>query len=107
MKISELEKLILDNASKFNLSKGKQILEDGNLPEISIKKVKNDNNIYGNFNSENKIQSYNSHLKINILNKKITFTKCQCSGFIDFDYKNNIYLCEHLVAVGLNFIYQI
>ena len=107
MKISELEKLILDNASKFNLSKGKQILEDGNLPEISIKKVKNDYNIYGNFNSENKIQSYNSHLKINILNKKITFTKCQCSGFIDFDYKNNIYLCEHLVALGLNFIYQI
>jgi superfamily II DNA or RNA helicase len=107
LKISELEKLIFDNASKFNLAKGKQILEDGNFPKINIKKIENDYNIYGNFNSENKVQSYNSHLKIDILNKRITLAKCQCSGFLDFDSKNRIYLCEHLVALGLNFIYQI
>jgi len=107
LKISELEKLILDNTSKFNLSKAKQILESDNLPKIIIKKVEDNYNIYGNFNSENKLQSCNSHLKIDIVNKKISFAKCQCSVFLEFDSKNNIYLCEHLVASGLNFIHQI
>ncbi|WP_198944307.1 SNF2 helicase associated domain-containing protein, partial [Clostridium puniceum] len=107
MKISELEKLILDNTSKFNLNKGKQILEGSNLPKINIKKAEDNYNIYGNFNSENKLQSCNSHLKIDIINKIITLAKCQCSGFLEFDSKNNVYLCEHLVALGLNFIYQI
>jgi len=107
LKISELEKLILDNASKFSLNNGKQILEDGNLLKISIKKVENNYNIYGNFNSENKVQSCNSHLKIDIVNKRITLAKCKCSGSLEFDAKNNVYLCEHLVALGLNFIHQI
>lgn len=107
MKVSELEKLILDNGSKLNLTKAREILEGGNLPKISIKKVDNNYNIYGNFISNNKIQNYNSHLKIDIINKKITLAKCQCRDLIESDFKNNIYLCEHLVTLGLIFIQQI
>lgn len=107
MKISELEKLIFDNASKLNLTRGKQILQEENLPKISIKKVDGNYNIYGNFTSDSKIQSCNSHLKIDIINKKIELTKCQCNNSMEYTFKNNIYLCEHLVASGLLFIQKI
>jgi len=107
MKISELEKIILDNSSKINLNRGKEILKRVDLTKISINKIDDNYNIYGNFKCENKIQNYNSHLKINIKNKTITLAKCDCSMFLDFDSKNNIYLCEHLVAIGLGFVAQI
>ncbi|WP_160691851.1 SNF2-related protein [Clostridium sp. C2-6-12] len=107
MKISELEKLILDNASKLNLTRGKEMLQGRELPKVSIKKVENNYNIYGSFTSDNKIQSCNSHLKINVINKKIDLAKCQCNNSIEFGSKNNIYMCEHLVALGLIFIQQI
>lgn len=107
MKISELEKLIFDNASKLNLTRGKQMLKEGNLPKISIKKVEDNYNIYGDFTSNTKTQTCNSHLKINIANKKIELTKCQCKNSLECTSKNNIYLCEHLVALGLTFIQQI
>ena len=107
MKVSELEEIILDNASKLNLNRGKEILKSKDLTKININKIDDDYNIYGNFKCENKIQSYNSHLKINIKNKRITLAKCECNMFLEFDSKNNIYLCEHLIAIGLEFIYQI
>jgi len=107
LKVSELEKIILDNASKLNFNRGKEILKSGDLTKININKIDENYNIYGNFKGENKIQIYNSHLKIDIKNKKITFAKCECSMFIEFDAKNNIYLCEHLVGIGLGFVHQI
>lgn len=107
MKVSELEKLITDNASKLNLTRGKEMLQTRNLPKISIKKVEDNYNIYGNFLSNNKIQSCNSHLKINIINKEIELAKCQCHNSLELSSRNNIYLCEHLVALGLIFIQQI
>ena len=83
------------------------MLKSGNLPKLSIKKVDNNYNIYGNFISDNKIQSCNAHLKIDTIGKKISLAKCQCSTSVEFDSKNNIYLCEHLVALGLIFVQQI
>lgn len=107
MKISELEKIILDNSSKLNFNRGKELLKRIDLNKISIKKIDDNYNIYGNFKSENKIQSYNAHLKIDIKNKIIKLSKCECYMFLEVDSKNNIYLCEHLVAIGLGFVNQI
>ena len=87
MKVSELEKIILDNVSKLNLNRGKEILKSGDLTKININKIEDNYNIYGNFKCENKIQSYNSHLKIDIRSKKITLAKCECSMFLEFDSK--------------------
>ncbi|MCE5220574.1 MAG: DEAD/DEAH box helicase [Clostridium sp.] len=107
MKVSELEKIILDKTFKLNLNRGKEILKSGDLSKININKIEDNYNIYGNFKCKNKIQSCNSHLRIDIKNKRITFAKCECSIFLEFDSKNNIYLCEHLVAIGLGFANQI
>ena len=107
MRISDLEKIILDNTSKLNFNRGKEILKSESLTKINIKKVEDYYNIYGSFKCKNKIQSYNCHLKIDIRNKRITYSKCGCSMFLEIDYKNNIYLCEHLVAIGLAFVEQI
>ncbi|BCZ46106.1 DNA helicase [Clostridium gelidum] len=107
MKISELEKIILDNTSKLNLNRAREILKRADLIEIRINRIDDYYNIYGNFKSENKIQNYNAHLKIDIIKKRIILAKCECSMFQNVDAKNNIYLCEHLVAIGLGFVNQI
>ncbi len=107
MKISELENLILENTSKLNLERAKHLLKNGELNKISINKRDDYYNIYGNFKCENKIQSYNAHLKIDFKNKRITSSKCECSIFLEGDSKNSIYLCEHLTAIGLGFIQQV
>lgn len=107
MKISELEKIILENTSKLNLNRGKEILKRGDLTKINISKIDDCYNIYGSFKCENKIQSCSSHLKINFKAKKIILSKCECDTFLEVDSKKIIYLCEHLVATSLSFIQQI
>ena len=107
MKISELEKLILESASKLNLNRGKEILKRGDLIKISISKIDDCYNIYGSFKCKNKIQSCSSHLKIDLKAKKIVLSKCECDVFLEVDSKKTIYLCEHLAATSLYFIQQI
>lgn len=107
MKISELEKLILESASKLNLNRGKEILKRGDLIKINISKIDDYYNIYGSFKYKNKIQSCNSHLKIDLRAKKIVLSKCECDIFLEVDSKKTIYLCEHLAAINLFFIQQI
>lgn len=103
MKISEIENIIINNSSKINLTRGRKINED-KLISIDIRKVENFYNIYGNFNSESSLKKYRPHLRIDLKNKKIAFSKCNCSIFEENDMKNKIYMCEHLVASGLKFI---
>ena len=103
MKISEIENIIINNSSKINLTRGRKINED-KLINIDIRKVENFYNIYGNFNSESSLKKYRPHLRIDLKNKKIAFSKCNCSIFEENDMKNRIYMCEHLVASGLKFV---
>lgn len=103
MKISEIENIIINNSSKINITRGRRINEN-KLISIDIRKVENFYNIYGNFNDDSSLKRYRPHLRIDLKNKKIAFAKCNCSIFEENDLKNNIYMCEHLVASGLKFI---
>lgn len=103
MKISELENLILKNSSKINIIRGRNLIEDNSI-DIDVHKVSSVYNVYGIIRSKNGLKNYNSHLRIDIKNKKISFGKCSCSLFQEHDFKNKIYLCEHLVATGIKFI---
>ena len=103
MKVSELEDILLKNVSKINISKGRNLLKDNSL-KIDVHKVNNVYNIYGNFKSIRHINNYTPHLRIDIKNKKLIFTKCNCSIFEENDLENRIYLCEHLIGAGLKFV---
>ena len=103
MKISELENIIIKNSSKLNIIRGRKLLEDKSF-NIDVHKVDNFYNIYGRFKSEKNNKNYNPHLRIDVINKKLSFTKCSCSIFEEGDLKNRIYMCEHIVASGLKFV---
>ena len=103
MKISELENIILENSSKISILRGKNLIEDKSL-NISIHKVDNFYNVYGDLKDNRTLKNYKPHLRIDVKNKKLTFTKCNCSIFEESNLKNRIYMCEHLVAAGLKFI---
>ena len=103
MKISELENIILKNSSKISISRGNKLIENKSL-NIDIHKVENFYNIYGSLSDSKTLKNYRPHLRIDVKNKKLTFTKCNCSIFEEGDLQNNIYMCEHLVAAGLKFV---
>lgn len=107
MKISELENLIIKNSSKYNLIKGKELLKNNSITKFNVHKIDTSYNIYGNFKSDNKTQNYSSHLKIDLKDERITLSKCSCHMFLESNSKNNIYLCEHLIATGLKFVEEI
>lgn len=107
MKINELEEIILMKSSKLNLKRANDILKNRQLLRINVNKINNSYNVYGNFESANKIQSYSAHLKIDLKKEKITLAKCSCNMFLDLENKNSIYLCEHLIAIGIKFVEEI
>lgn len=107
MKISKLEQIILHNSSKVNLNRAKHILNNKDLLKFNISKINNVYNIYGNFKSENKLQTCNTHLKIDFVEEKIIFAKCNCSMFSEIHYQNKTYLCEHLIATVLMFVEEV
>ena len=103
MKISDLENIIIRNTSKINMTRGKKLLDDKAFT-IDVHKVDNFYNIYGNFKSENNFKKCNPHLRIDMKNKKISFTKCNCNIFEGGELENKIYMCEHLVAAAMKFV---
>lgn len=104
LKVSELEDLILKNASKINLTRGKDIIASKKLSKLNVHKVGKEYNIYGNFKNDKNSFMYNPHMKINLMDKKITYAKCGCEMFSEVHGERGIYLCEHLVAIGLSFV---
>ncbi|MDR3594121.1 DEAD/DEAH box helicase [Clostridium sp.] len=107
MKISELEKIILEKTTKINLSRGREILKRGDLIKVNINKIDNFYNIYGSFKCDNKSKLYNCHLKINFKDKEIPLGKCDCEIFLKSESQSSIYLCEHQVAAALSFVNQV
>ncbi|MBE6062093.1 MAG: ATP-dependent helicase [Clostridium butyricum] len=107
MKLSKLEEIILSNTSTININRAKNILNNKELMRFNIHKSEGYYNVYGNFKSENKLQSYSAHLKIDLKEEMITLAKCNCNTYKDGVAGNNHYKCEHIIATGLKFINQV
>lgn len=106
MKISELENIVMKNSSKINITRGQE-LSKNKFFDIDIRKVDEFYNIYGTFKSNDSLKRCKPHLRIDLKNKKVVFTKCSCSIFEENDLDGRIYMCEHLTAAGMKFIQSI
>ena len=71
MKLSKFEELMIKNSSKYNMEKGKELLENKELLKLNVHKNDYIYNIYGNFKQENSNEFFSSHLKIDTKNEKI------------------------------------
>lgn len=107
MKLSKLEELVLKNTSTINVKRAEKILDDNELIKFNIHKADNFYNVYGNFKSDNKLQSYSAHLKIDFKSEKILLGRCNCNTYREGVLGNKLYKCEHIIATGLNFISQV
>ncbi|MDO5516581.1 MAG: DEAD/DEAH box helicase [Clostridium sp.] len=107
MKLSKLEELVLKNTSTINVKRAEKILDDNELIKFNIHKADNFYNVYGNFKSENKLQSYSAHLRIDFKNEKIVIGRCNCNTYKEGILSNRLYKCEHVIATGLKFISQV
>lgn len=104
MKISKLEELLLKNASKVNIIRGQKLLDENKLIKLNVNKIDNFYNIYGNFKSENKLQTYSSHIKLDIKNEMIVKCTCNCDIYKEGSRGTRTYYCEHIVSTGLKYI---
>lgn len=107
MKLSKLEEIILSNTSTINVNRAKAVLSNKELIKFNIHKSEDYYNIYGNFKSENKLQSYSAHLKIDFKKEIIVLAKCNCETYKEGALGNNRYKCEHVIATGLQFVNQV
>ena len=107
MKLSKLEVLVLSNASIININRAHTILSHNRLIEFNIHKKEKCYNIYGSFKSENKLQRYNAHLKIDLINENIVLGTCNCDAYREGVKGSKTYKCEHIIAAGLNFVTEI
>lgn len=104
MKLSKFEELIINNSSKYNIEKGKELLKNKELLKLNVHKNDYIYNIYGSFKKENSNEFFSSHLKIDTKNEKIISCRCGCDYFLDISKNDkNIYMCKHLYATGFKF----
>lgn len=107
MKLSKLEELVLKNTSTINVKRAEKILDNDELIKFNIHKADNFYNVYGNFKSENKLQSYSAHLKIDYKNERMIIGRCNCNTYREGVLGNRFYKCEHIIATGLKFVSQV
>lgn len=107
MKLSKLEELVLNNTSIVNVNRAYKILSAKKFNEFNIHKKDKYYNIYGNFKSENRLQSYNAHLKIDLVNENVVLGTCNCNAYKEGVKGNKFYKCEHIIAAGLKFVEEI
>lgn len=100
MNLNKLVSLIFDNASSLNINKGKELYSKGLISNIKSRKINNMYHIYGEAKNENKALTHNTHIIINLQEKRLEQTKCSCESYISSaPYKKN-YVCDHIAGTA-------
>lgn len=104
MKLKELEQIIFKPSSNLMRKMGKEVFGDGLVSNIRGKKIENIYHIYGDILNHIDEVEFKTHIKINLLSKKIEGVRCTCDNFKEFSRNKNLFMCEHLTATAYKFL---
>ncbi|MCY6960286.1 DEAD/DEAH box helicase [Clostridium brassicae] len=99
-----MEKVILSPSSDLMRGLGKDVFKKNLVTNIRGKKIDNMYHIYGNVLNELKAREFSTHIKIDLINKNVTFVKCSCDQFEEFSKNKKLFMCEHLTATAYKFL---
>ena len=101
MEFKIVNDILIDSTDKVRFNKGKNYYIDGYVQGV---KYTNENKILsmtGEVASANNSSIYNSSITIDLKNKEIMDTDCDCEDFIKRSSYKEATTCKHIVAVGI------
>lgn len=104
MKLKELEQIIFKPASSLMKKRGEKVFRDGLVSNIKGRKIENVHHVYGDVLNNINYKEFKTHIKINLVNKKLDGVSCTCNDFKDISINRNIFMCEHLTATAYKFL---
>ncbi len=109
MKISDLIRLLNRLGGQNARLKGNRLYREGfvNKVEAEVDYDEDEFRIYGEVKSERGRRNYNTEIFIDILEKEVVHTDCDCIDFYNNMYKNQCYGCKHIMATFEKFINQV
>ncbi|WP_027623794.1 SNF2-related protein [Clostridium lundense] len=104
MNLRELEEIIFKTSSNFMRKKGESIFKEGLVSNIKGKKIDNIYHIYGDVLKYNNGDNIKTHIKVNLLHKKLDGVSCTCDDFKEISMNKKLFMCEHLNATAYKFL---
>ncbi|MBZ9686382.1 DEAD/DEAH box helicase [Clostridium estertheticum] len=84
-------------------SEGEKSFNSGLVAKIKGKKIDNIYHIYGCVRNPTKTDEFNTHIKIDLLKKKLEGVKCSCEDFKESSTTGYLFMCSHLTATAYSF----
>ena len=103
MKLKELENIVFKSSSILMRSEGEKAFNSGLVTKIKGKKIDNIYHIYGCVRNTTKSSELNTHIKIDLLKKKLDGVKCTCEDFKESSTTGYLFMCSHLTATAYSF----
>ncbi|WP_234122026.1 DEAD/DEAH box helicase [Clostridium hydrogenum] len=104
MNLKELEEIILQSSSNLMKKWGRELFLSGEVLNIKGRKIDNIYHIYGETVNDTDLIHYKTHLKIDLLNKKLVGATCSCDDFKSNSIGTQIFMCKHLTASAYKFL---
>jgi len=103
LKLNEFTNIVFKSSSEQMRSDGEKAFNSGLVIKTNSKKIKNIYHIYGSVSNNNKSSELNTHIKINLLLKKLDGVKCTCEDFKELSNTGYLFMCSHLTATAYSF----
>ncbi|OPJ64449.1 DEAD/DEAH box helicase [Clostridium oryzae] len=103
MKLNELKLIFNKSASNAIKKEGKEIFDKGLVTHFKGKKIDEVYHIYGKVKDKSKFKEINTHLEINLKEKKIEEAVCSCGEFRELSSSGYMLKCRHLTATVYKF----
>ena len=95
--------IVFKSSSNLMRSEGEKAFNKGLVSKIKGKKIDNIYHIYGCVSNETKSSEFNTHIKIDVLKKKLDGVKCTCEDFKELSTTGYLFMCSHLTATAYRF----
>ncbi|MBU3143998.1 DEAD/DEAH box helicase [Clostridium sp. CF012] len=103
MKLKELENIVFKSSSILMRNEGEKAFNSGLVSKIKGKKIDNIYNIYGCVRNSTKTGELNTHIRIDLLKKKLEGVRCTCEDFKESSTTGYLFMCSHLTATAYSF----
>ncbi|KOF57456.1 hypothetical protein AGR56_13800 [Clostridium sp. DMHC 10] len=103
MNLEELKNIISCSSSNIIRKYGKELFLGGAVSSIKGRKIDNVYHIYGDVINSINFTHYKTHIKIDLLNKKLIGTNCSCDDFTENSIHGYNFMCPHLSATAYKF----
>ncbi|MGV8980890.1 DEAD/DEAH box helicase [Clostridium sp.] len=103
MKLKELENIVFKSSSILMRSEGEKAFNSGLVTKIKGTKIESAYHIYGCVSNETKTGELNTHIKIDLLKRKLDSVKCTCENFKESSNTGYLFMCSHITATAYSF----